>query len=201
MKVELLTCSDSFYPVCAARRCYSAKSGDDLTNEVGAMSNEDMASFLSKLKARGHLSPFEHGSATFAIDGLSRVALAQLTRHRHLSFCVQSSRYTEADGEMVMPATVAENEKARDLWETSQSLFLRTYRNLLALGVPKQDARMVLPQAQTCNLVVTGNFRAWLEFLPKRQDQAAQWEIRELANEIGRLLAEAVPEVFGEVSE
>jgi len=72
------------------------------------------------------------------------------------------------------------------------------YNSLMRLGMKKEDARMVLPNAATTQLVVTGNFQSWLDFINLRTNKAAQWEIREVALEIERQLSEQCPNVFGE---
>ena len=61
----------------------------------------------------------------------------------------------------------------------------------------KEDARMVLPNAATTELVATGNLQSWLDFIALRTDKAAQWEIRQVALEIERQLQIECPNVFG----
>jgi thymidylate synthase (FAD) len=74
----------------AARLCYSKISATQIMDNF---SQEKAASFIKKLMDMGHMSPTEHVSFTFAIDGVSRTLLAQITRHRIASYSVQSLRY------------------------------------------------------------------------------------------------------------
>ena len=73
-----------------ARLCYAGGNVDKLMEKV---SRQDQQAFLEKLMSMGHESVLEHVSFTFLIEGVSRVLLAQLTRHRIASFSVQSQRY------------------------------------------------------------------------------------------------------------
>jgi thymidylate synthase (FAD) len=153
----------------------------------------------------GHTSTLEHLSFTFAIEGVSRALLAQLTRHRvGFSYSVQSQRYVKFGSndrsggfEYVVPESVANSTKtevgfddelneveltAADYFSEFMELAQDFYDVLRALGVPAEDARAVLPQASACNLVMTANLRAILEFYSKRQPgKGAQKEITELA--------------------
>ena len=63
------------------------------------------------------------------------------------------------------------------------------YKHLLSRGVKKEDARFVLPEATTTELIVTGNFQAWIDFIKLRADTHAQWEVREVAKTINNILS------------
>ena len=95
-----------------ARLCYAGGNVDKLMEKV---SRQDQQAFLEKLMGMGHESVLEHVSFTFLIEGVSRVLLAQLTRHRIASFSVQSQRYVSyKDGfsYVVPPAIAALGEDA-----------------------------------------------------------------------------------------
>jgi len=112
-----------------------------------------------------------------------------------LSFCVRSQRYVEEVGwGYVMPP--AFNSMQQDEYDKCMQEIAAMYDNMLAMGAKKEDARMLLPNGCHTEFVVTANFRAWLEFCSKRQDRAAQWEIRELADTIFAELSILCPEVF-----
>jgi thymidylate synthase (FAD) len=140
----------------------------------------------------GHLSTTEHLNYTFAIEGVSRSLLAQLTRHRHLSFSVQSQRYvkletgSKSEGfEYVIPPSVFKNDQTLDMFTTAMERIQEIYDDLRKFGVPAEDARYILPNAATCNLVLTGNLRSLLDFYSKRGEGThAQWEIKLLAEQI-----------------
>ena len=78
----------------AAKLCYSKSHISDLRQKI---SSKDQSEFISRLMNMGHESVLEHVSFTFGVEGVSRVLLAQLTRHRIASFSVQSQRYVSYD--------------------------------------------------------------------------------------------------------
>lgn len=144
----------------------------------------------------GHLSTLRFAYATFHIEGISRVCLAQLTRSKHLDYLVRSSRYcNESDCKFVWPESVL--ELPADQIEMIEFLALTQYKALIKAGIKQQDARFFLPQSQATELYVTGNFQAWRDFIALRTTKAAQSEVREVALEIQKQLAEIAPEVFG----
>lgn len=166
----------------AYRICYS-KTG---FNDVKPRSLEEMIEFILPLMADGHTSPLEHVSFTFAIDGISRAALAQITRHRTFKFNVQSQRYV--DGEAftgVLPKLDYMDKDRRELALKSINnhfvVMKEAYKGLLNIGVRKEDARAILPNMTTCNLVVTCDLHNFRNFLRQRLCNEAQEEIRELA--------------------
>ena len=119
--------------------------------------------------------------------------MAQLTRHRvGFSYSVQSQRYVKFGTEdksggfkCIVPESIKNNEAASRLFELAMNDLQSMYDNLRYLGIPAEDARMVLPQAATCNLVMTANLRALLDFYGKRKKgRGAQWEIADLAEKI-----------------
>jgi thymidylate synthase (FAD) len=143
----------------------------------------------------GHSSTVEHLSFTFAIEGVSRALLAQLTRHRvGFSFSVQSQRYVRFGSDdrsggfdYVIPESIEDTHCVEsftpydwfgDFMEQAQQM----YDKLRKAGIPAEDARAVLPQAAACNLTMTANLRAILEFYSKRKPgNGAQKEITDLA--------------------
>lgn len=143
---------------------------------------------IKKIIESGHLSVLEHCYASFLVTCSVRV-LGQLTRHRHLSFTCKSARGSRFDT-LVNPYTL---ERA------PLSVFNvgRTYNYVLSDKDTKEEqAAYFLPQGVETSLVVTGNFRAWYEYLPKRLCKRAMPEHRELAMAIQKCLADAAPEIF-----
>ena len=146
--------------------------------------------------ASGHDSVLEHVSFTFRIEGLSRAALAQLTRHRLASFDVESQRYvTLEDVRMVMPDSIARSEflhEAEDLLNKSMDL----YKRMVAAGIPAEDSRYVTTQAVETNLIMTANARELRHFFKLRCCNRAQWEIRGVADAMLAICKKVVPELF-----
>lgn len=187
-----------------------------------------METLIGHLMDRGHFGPFEHPTATFAMEGISRSCMAQLTRHRLASFDIQSMRYVSFDdvdpadveqGEMVVvppsvtdpewvgrnqaagtvdPDTVAEREQ---VYRSAMRDAFQAYNDLLDLGMAPEDARFVLPLASKVNIVMTVNARMLMHIADMRAAADAQWEIRELTESILDLAEEWCPITFAYYNE
>lgn len=196
MQVQLLTHTPDPERVvaAAARLCYSAAGIDALLDTE----RERQLALLSKILGLGHFSVLEHASFTFGIEGISRACSHQLVRHRIASYSQQSQRYvTHASRfEAVMPDSVAAVPKLRERFEAFLDEAHLVYGELLAAGVPAEDARFVLPNAAATKLVMTMNGRELHHFFALRCCRRAQWEIRAMAKEMLRLARLAAPALF-----
>ena len=203
LKVVLLRATPQADEVTAmaARLCYSRMDVEGLQERVEA---QDQARFLSGVMERGHLSVIEHASFTFAVEGVSRALLAQLTRHRIASFSVQSQRYVSmADGfdYVVPPAIAALGEAAQREYEAQMAQIHRWYCAWQEkLGGPgesaNEDARFVLPGGAATRLMLTMNARELRHFFTLRCCNRAQWEIREMAWQMLAACRKAAPALF-----
>ena len=146
--------------------------------------------------ASGHESVLEHAQFTFEVNDVSRVLLAQLTRHRLASYSVESQRYVKGHRQVVMPHSVFENKRLRDKFWKIQAETHEFYDECLAEGIEAEDARYALMQGTTTRLVFSMNARELRHFLSLRQCNRAQWEIRELADRMAELLKQAAPTLF-----
>jgi thymidylate synthase (FAD) len=167
----------------------------------------DNAGYLSNILAQGHYSVLEHASVSFLVRGVSRALLAELSRHRHLSFSVVSQRYVSyADTEPVIPPA-AEGTPAETAIVNAYADALHRYKwlveDLTARGLKRKQAReaarAVLPNAAPVDMVVTGNLRAWRDVLGKRWHVAADAEIREYAGLTLGYLRVLAPNSFQDV--
>jgi len=163
--------------------------------------------YLANILAQGHESVLEHASVTFYVEGVSRALLAELTRHRHLSFSVVSQRYVDAAQlDRVRPPIMDEldsetRDRVADLIAGQYDENLRAYGEiveiLMAKGYKRKEAReaarAVLPNAVESPMVVTGNLRAWRDVLKKRHHVAADKEIQRFAGEVLRHLRAIAP--------
>jgi len=161
-------------------------------------SKGDPGSFVRRRVREGHESIIEHASATFEISGVSRACTHQLVRHRIASYSQESQRYVDmSNPEYVTPPSIASNNEAMEVFSRFLESVSAAYRELRAVGVRREDARFVLPNAASTRIVVTMNFRSWRHMIRERGlNPAAQWEIRELANRILDILHEVAPNVF-----
>jgi len=172
----------------AARTCY---------NSINKITNDSHINFIQRLVKMGHESVLEHASATFRIKGISRACSHQLVRHRIASYSQRSQRYvSEENFSFVMPRTIIQHREAGKIFCNVISHMKQAYNELLELGIKKEDARYILPNACTTEIVMTANMREWKHFLKLRLSKKAQYEIRQLAKEILHILKDYCPNVF-----
>lgn len=169
--------------------------------------------YLANIVKQQHFSVLEHASASFYISGISRSCSHELIRHRHLSYSELSQRYVDvSDLEFVVPPVVAEvespglNDGIEQVVSRAKSEYGATVHHLQDWhGVSRKDARgaarNLLPQGWETRIVVSGNHRAWREFLGKRLSPAAEPEIRNLAVELLKQLAELAPNTYSDLCE
>jgi len=222
MEVELLKATpEPEKTLClAARNDYLEEWIGDMTFEE-AMSAIDgdntdvkMETLIGHLMEHGHFGPFEHVQATFAVKGISRSCMAQITRHRHASFDIQSMRYVNfsdmspepGEGVVLIPelettdpagrntdmddvyADAYSDEQLldarREQYEAALKQSFKSYGNLVDMGVAPENARMVLPIGTKVNMVVSMNARMLMHVGDMRASGEAQWEIREMTEGI-----------------
>lgn len=220
INVKLIQCTGEPEKViaAAAKLCYSSAGAEDI---LDGLDKEHTDRFLTMLTDIGHASPIEHASFTFAIEGVSRSLLAQITRHRIASFSVKSQRYVrEGQFTFILPPEIeavpeakarflesmAEDQRAYD--DLTEILMKKHYETFLAEGMPEkkaktaaekkaiEDARFVLPNACETKMVMTMNARSLMNFFRLRCCNRAQWEIRELAEKMLFLVKKEAPTLF-----
>ncbi len=187
----------------AGKLCYSPADLDDLS---AGIAEKDQSKYLNRLMDMGHLSPVEHASFTFGIEGVSRSLLAQITRHRIASFSVQSQRYValgddETGFDYIMPPAIEAlgEEDAAEYRRQMDTIngWYQAWRKKLGTGEKSnEDARFVLPNAAATRMLVTMNARELQHFLSLRCCSRAQWEIRAVAWQMLALAHEAAPALF-----
>lgn len=184
MQVELLQCSSEEIVRRAIARCHGKE-----------MASEEMIQRVIRL---GHESVLEHWYATFDIRGISRACLAQLTRHRIASYSVRSQRYCDESKREVVIPKIQDPGWLEEYKNAIEDVFW-VYRELLKAGVALEDARFILPQAVTTDLIMTANAWELRHFFRLRLAPEAQWEIRELAKRVLELVREKAPNIFGDI--
>jgi thymidylate synthase (FAD) len=149
----------------------------------------------------GHLATLRFASSTVLIEGISRICSHQIVRVAHAGILQRSQRYVK-ETEVVYidpPALLDAPLEIKGRWHRIQKDAESLYLQLIYAGyMKKEDARYILPQGCTTSLRMTGNFQMWLDLLGNRTAKHAQWEVRDVAVEIKRLLAEHAPGIFGE---
>lgn len=204
LKVELIrhTLSPEETIALGAKLCYSKATISDLKEKV---EEKDQSAFIERLLSMGHESVFEHATFTFGLEGVSRVLLAQLTRHRMASFSVQSQRYVSYEkgfGYILPPKIEALGDEAVDEFQRQmdqiQTWYLGWQEKLGAGEGGNEDARFVLPNACETRVLMTMNVRELRHFFSLRMCSRAQWEIREMATQMHRLCLAVAPTLFAD---
>ena len=203
MKIKILahTPNPERVIALAGKLCYSQVGIDELNDKI---SDEQVEKFITKLSDMGHMSPFEHASFTFAIEGISRTCSHQIVRHRLASFSQQSQRYVKMKGEYVVPPYIYWHEELllefNHALEDADKAYNKLVEGLMRYGRTEkeaiEDARYILPSACTTKMEVTMNVRELLHFFKQRCCKRAQWEIREVAKEMLKQCKEVSPILF-----
>jgi len=182
----------------AGRNCYRS------FHRPNEATYDDTDYLRRTLGEQGHWSIAEHASATLYFTGVSRAFLTELTRHRHLSFSVESQRFINAnDANIVLPPAVRELDKGDQDWflllaEES----IEDYKSIQAdlHHHPKKQrneaARALLPNAVETRMVVTGNLRAWNEVIQRRTQPDADAEMQEVMRLAREALHTVSPIIF-----
>ena len=165
---------------------------------------------LDYLIENKHTSPLEHVVFTFSVH-CPLFVRGQWHRHRTWSYNEISRRYTEVDMEFYVPAVIraqAKNDRQASVEAEFDDTALRAriekqnvdslklYNDLLDAGVCREQARGVLPQNMMVTFWATVDLSNLIHFLELRDSEHAQWEIREYAIAIKKLIKPIVPNVF-----
>ncbi|MCD6436075.1 MAG: FAD-dependent thymidylate synthase [Clostridiales bacterium] len=220
MKVELIahTMNPEVIVAAAAKLCYSKVNASEIMDNLD---KDTVNKFIKQLMDLGHESPIEHVSFTFAIDGVSRVLTHQLVRHRIASYSQQSQRYVKLDQfNYIIPPAIESDDEAKEMFikamkqdqeyydRLTEILTKKALKEYLKMGYSGkkalklaekkaiEDARYVFPNATETKIVVTMNARSLKNFFLQRTCERAQWEIREMATEMLRVVKEVAPILF-----
>ncbi|MEK6690889.1 MAG: FAD-dependent thymidylate synthase [Nitrospirota bacterium] len=196
----------------AAKLCYSPSDVESLKKKIEA---KDQKEFVKKLVKIGHMSPIEHATFTFGVEGISRACSHQLVRHRLASYSQQSQRYVSESSQRsavggqttfdyIIPPSIAEDREAKNAFQKfmveAQEAYNYLVKKLNERGIKgeaaNQDARFALPNACETKIMVTMNARELLHFFRQRCCERAQWEIREMAFEMYKLAKRVAPTLF-----
>lgn len=210
MPIELLTITPHAEHVIeqAGRTAYQSER---------SVRSDSAGPFIKKLISLGHESVLEHASATFRFSGVSRAMTHQLVRHRLVAYTQKSQRYVSEDNfKYVTPPSMSTPGSLKDAVADStkgykqvfvSNLYIRAmaearefYTALVKQGVPKEDARFVLPNATETEIVVSANFRQWRHMIKLRTSKHAQWEIRGVFKKVLYVLYEWCPNVFEDLN-
>lgn len=177
------------------RNCYASQ--DRITDN-------SYFTFINNLIKRGHEAPLEFADITFDLT-TSRAVLAELTRHRLVSFCVESQRYIQeaktGDITFIKPEWYNVEDKATTVWQNQIQSVEDAYKELIALGCKPEQAREVLPNSTACRIIMKANLREWRHIFELRTSKFAYPQMRTLATQMLKLCNERVPIVFNDLIE
>lgn len=183
--------------------------------EDGKPGDEKLLNFLWK---NHHASPFEMGGLVIELQAPIFV-FREWHRHRTQSYNELSARYTPMPDVNYLPtvercllvsgsnkqsnavkgADELTHEKVLE-WLTKLEALYDTietfYQYGLNIGLPKELARVVIPVGRYSRMRASANLRNWLAFCTLRMDSKAQWEIRQYANEVGKIIAHRFPRTW-----
>ncbi len=190
MNIKLISITES--PEKHIEYCARISKGD-ANNIITDFQNQFLQDFLMN----GHLSVFEHAWASFLIEGISRACSHQLVRQRIASFTQRSQRYVKEEKfNYTIPPEIQKNPETIEVYQEAMMRVQESYNLLIGLGINKEDARFLLPNAIHTALTMTANFREWLHIIDIRVSRDSQWEIRDLSILIWKELYHAAPAVF-----
>ena len=172
----------------------------DISQLMQKLTPQAVDRLLTRLISSGHLSPFEHASFTFAIEGISRVTSHQLVRHRMASYTQRSQRYVSVkDFNYITPAAISAKPDLAARYQEMVRAAHSLYLEMLDAGIPAEDARYVLPQAAETKLVMTMNARELIHVCSLRLCLRAQWEIVELFEKVKAEVQKVAPRLGAEL--
>lgn len=195
----------------AGKLCYSKVGANEILEK---MTKDDIEKFLNNLSNFGHYSPFEHASFTFIIEGISRTCSHQIVRHRIASYSQQSQRYVDLKDtiKIIVPKEIENDENIKqkyidsimndyDAYVDITNSLVDKYKKIgieekVATKKALEDARFALPNACETKMVMTMNARSLINFFEKRCCNRAQWEIKEVADQMLDLVLEVAPHLF-----
>lgn len=181
------------------------------TNDDGTDRDIKLLRYLYEHK---HHTPFEMAGMTIEVQAPIFV-FREWHRHRTQSYNELSARYTpmpdinyRPDRDRIIDGAKNVKNKqaigsntlaveAIDDWlksvDTAYAGLEQTYQTGLAIGIPKEVARVVIPVGRYSRMRASANLRNWLGFLTLRLDIAAQFEIRQYAIAVNDLISSLFP--------
>ena len=175
----------------AGRNCYRSH---------GKITDDSAPAFVRSLIRRGHLAPLEFADMSVELV-TSRDVMAELTRHRLASFCIESQRYVCMNGEIafILPRFYRESDEASEFWEFCMSDAEQSYHFLLEKGLKPEDARKILPNSTATHIVMKANIREWRHIFSLRLEKGVYPEMRELMELLQKEAKAKIPVVFDDL--
>lgn len=184
----------------AARTCY--KTEDNISEDASSAKK-----MISKLIEMGHTAMIEFADVHVILTADTGV-LKDLTRHRHCSFAVESTRYCNySKGKfgneitVIKPCNIEEGTKEYDLWLDCMNNIETTYNQMAELGCKPDQLRILLPHSLKCNINLKANVREWRHIFSLRCAKAAHPSVQEIMKMVLVEFHKQIPVLFDDLYE
>ena len=219
MKIDVLdkgyievvdTLGDDLTPVNAARVSFGGRS-DEFSDK-----DRRLSKFLIKHK---HFSPFRHQHIQLIIKAPEFV-MRQWYKHvvgiettsnhptKDHAWNEISGRYVpydefyeptefrkqSEDNKQASDGLVEDQIKATMMWREAQTKTIETYKELLDMGMAKEQARSILPLTVYTKVWWTASFQSVMNFIELRDEPTSQIEIQEYARALKEIMLDIFPE-------
>ena len=194
--------SDHLHEI-AGRTCYTSFNRPNPATAANA-------DYLSNVIRQNHTSVLAHASFTFRLTDVSRSLTHELIRHRFLAVSEVSQRYVDmSQSYTVTPPLFRDMPQEVDAVEYNHERSIALYEQIVDHAIKRgatrkqarEAARCVLPGGTETKMIVTGNVRAWRDFIQQRNAPGADAEIREIASAILSVLHEYAPNSVADLME
>ena len=163
------------------------------------ITNDSAEKFIRNLIKRGHESVLEHFSATFKII-CDRGVMAELTRHRLVSFTIESTRFNDySKGELTFIRPNFFDDRQYDVWLWAMDTAESNYKKTRERGATPEQARAILPNSLKTEIIMTCNLREWRHILKLRTAKDAHPQMRQVAEMILAALKRKLPVIFEDI--
>ena len=179
----------------ACRTCYRSES---------YITDESYKQLLINCINRGHESILEHEK--ISIRMICDIGVYKdLTRHRHSSFSIESTRYCnyskdkfENEIKFIEPCNL-DDKKIFNEWYSSCIEIEQRYLKMAELGASPDQVRMILPHSTGAELVMTANIREWKHILTLRTTKFVHPSVQQVMIPLLLHFKETMPEIFGDI--
>lgn len=161
----------------------------------GSDTSDDKKNFKRGMQCLmdNHGRTFEFVNVEMLISGYSARCLREFYTHIGClpTRLQDSTRYIDfSDFEYTTPNSVLVNKEAKEVWDEMMSHMSNSYIKLKELGIPKEDCALGLPIGYHSKMVDKRNLRNWIDMSHQRLCTRANWEYRNLMNDVMKALSE-----------
>jgi len=196
-KARMILKNEDALKVVASSARISTQQGTALEIYAKSGDREKDLRLVGKVLSSGHKSVIEHQTLSIAFDNVSVLVEQFVIEFRLASFTVKSRRYVDfSDAGYVIPEGM--NPAVLEAYTARTEALFGIYEQLLALDIPKEDARFVLPYGFRSNFFVTMNARELILMISAMVNGrgSSYPELRKLGKELQAQFEELYPGVI-----